>query len=82
MENMLYEFSGRYCTMVTLIDTHVPPISGTSVSLFCNVTVFGNDDTAADLNYIWFRDDIRILREDKYSGLGSDQITITVSTPV
>ena len=48
---------------------------------FRNVTVSSDDDLEADFNYIWFRDDAQQLGEDTCSGLGSDQMNITVSTP-
>ena len=78
--NVFYDVSERYATTVTKVESNVPPISGISISFFCNVTISSRDDLEADFNYIWFRDDVQLLGEDKYSGIGSDHMNITVST--
>ena len=71
-----------YAAAQTHVESNAPPISGTTISLFSNMTAFVDDHTGAALKYIWFRDDITLVGEDKYMGLGTDQMNVTVSTPI
>ena len=71
--------SGARCSSNPL---NVPPISGKTISLFCNMTALIDDHTEAALEYVWIRDDITLMAEDKYMGLGTDRINVTVSTRV
>ena len=66
----------------THVELNVPPISGKTISLFCNMTALIDDHTEAALEYVWIRDDITLMAEDKYMGLGTDRINVTVSTRV
>ena len=59
-----------------------PPISGSTLSIFCHVTVLENDDSEASLAYEWMKDGATLTDADKYIGLGTEQINITVSSIV
>ena len=75
-----YIFSEMYTTDVTLMEPNTSPISGATISLFCNVTVLNSDDPESRLKYDWFRDDTPPTHRDTYFGLDTEQIDITVSS--
>ena len=59
-----------------------PPISGSTLSIICHVTVLDNDDSEASLAYEWMKDGAKLASTEKYIGLGTEQINITVSSIV
>ena len=73
-------FSERYTTAVTWVETNTSPISGRTISLFCNVTLLDAEDPGFGLKYDWFRDDTPLVDRDTYFGLDTIQINITVSS--
>ena len=62
------------------MEPNISPLSGTTISLFCNVTVLDVDNTEFGLKYDWFRDDTPLMDKHTYFGLDTDQINITVSS--
>ena len=62
------------------MEPNTSPISGATISLFCNVTVLNDDDPESRLKYAWFRDDTPLTHRDTYFGLNTEQINITVSS--
>ena len=75
-----YLFSVKYAIIVTLMEPNTSPISGATLSRFCNVTVLNDDDPESRLKYAWFRDDTPLTHRDTYFGLDTEQINITVSS--
>ena len=72
-------FTVGYDTIVWKLN-HSESVDGKSVMLHCNITLINSfAQSQHERHYIWFKDGMQLQSQDKYNGLNTHLLDISVS---